>query len=255
MREDYVSRKFNTAGKRIGVILSGAVLVCLLAACSLSGEGAAAGGGESDDSFGEGEVQTPLTPAESFKAVLLDDKDFICTDLQNERLKLKDIKEAVTDEEDVTIAAAEFSVIDLDDDGLQEIVLWLKINGVSDYGSAVLRYQEGDVYEYTLPYRSFMELKGDGTFLFSSGAADSGIGKLNFSEEEYTIDALYYSKSEFDFDQGCLQYKFFLKGALCAEDKFIDGMSRQEEKTAAVWHDLTADNVNSVLGEILCNTP
>lgn len=244
--EDHMSHKFHTAGKCIGLVLSGAVLMCLLVSCSLSGEGAVAGG-ESDNSFEEGEYQTLLTPAESFKAVLLDDKDFICTDLKNERLGLTDIKKAVTDEEDVTIAATEFTVIDLDDDGLQEIVLWLKINGVSDYGFAVLRYQEGDVYEYTLPYRSFMDLKTDGTFLFSSGAADSGIGQLNFSEEEYTINALYYCKSEFDFEKEVLTVQFFLKGALCTEDKFIDGMSRQEEKADAVWHDLTADNINSVL--------
>ena len=244
--EDYMSHKFHTAGKRIGLALSGAVLVCLLASCSLSGKGAVVGGG-SDDSFEEGEYQTFLTPAESFKAVLLDDRDFICTDLQNESLGLKDIKEAVTDEEEVTMAATEFTVIDLDDDGQQEIVLWLKINGVSDYGFAVLRYREGDIYEYTLPYRSFMELKTDGTFLFSSGAADSGIGKLNFSEEEYTIDALYYCRSDFDFEKGLLTVQFFLKGALCTEDKFEDGIGRQEEKADAVWHDLTADNINSVL--------
>lgn len=247
-----MSHEFDAAGKRMGVMAAGAALACLLAACSLGGEGADAGGGQGDAIGGE---QEPLSPAESYKAVLLDDGDFISTDLQNRKIKLKDIKEAVMDEDDVTMEAAGFTVIDLDGDGVQEIVLWLKINKVSDYGFAVLRYQEGDVYGYTLPYRSFMELKTDGSFLFSGGAADSGIGKLNFSEEEYTIDELYYSRSEYDFDKGLFAVRFFLKGAFCTEEKYEDGMKRQEEKPDAVWYELTADNVNDVLEEYLCNTP
>lgn len=244
---------FDAAGKRMGVIAAGAALVCLLGACSLNGEGADAGGGQTGKSAEE--EQQPLSPAESYKAILLEDGEFISTDLQNRKLKLKDIKEAVMDEEDVAMAAGEFAVVDLDGDGAQEIVLWLKINGISDYGFAVLRYHEGDVYGYTLPYRGFMELKEDGTFLFSGGAADSGIGQLNFSEKEYIVDELYYSSSEYDFENGLLTVQFFLKGAFCTEEKYEDGMKRQEEKPDAVWYELTADNVNNVLEAYLCSTP
>lgn len=176
----------------------------------------------------EGE-QSFLSMEERYRAILLNDGKFICTDLQNKELSIEKIKDAVTDDDSITVAVSKFAVADLDGNGEKEIVLWIQINGVSDYGFEVLRYQENAVYGYTLSYRAFMDLKTDGTFIFSGGAADSGIGKLRFPESGYAVDMLYNSET-------------------CSEEEFNDAMSRQAEKPNVRWYDLTDGDVNIAFG-------
>ncbi|MDE7202692.1 MAG: hypothetical protein K2O91_12515 [Lachnospiraceae bacterium] len=194
----------------------------------------------------EKEEQLPLAEEESYKAVLIDNGDFISTDLQNKKINLEDIKEVVTDDESISVAATKFSIIDLSSNGEKEIVLWLQINGVSDYGFEILRYQDGAVYGYTLPYREFINLKTDGTFIFSGGAADSGIGKLEFSKDGFTVDKLYYSESQYNSNNE-LEVQYFANGTPCSEEDFNNAMSLQEEKANVSWYDLTNDNMNIAL--------
>ncbi len=192
----------------------------------------------------EGDEQSPLSAEDNYKAVLLNNGDFISTDMQNKKMNLTNIKEVVTDDESITVAATKFAVMDLDNDGQNEIVLWIQINGVSDYGFEILRYQEGIVYGYTLQYREFMDLKTDGTFTFSEGAADLGIGKLSFSENGYVIDKLYYSESQYNSNNE-LEVQYIANGTLYSEDEFNNDMSHQGEKSNVKWYDLTPGNVES----------
>lgn len=125
-------------------------------------------------------------------------------------------------------------------------MLLFQINGVSDYGFEILRYQDGAVYGYTLPYREFIDLKTDGTFIFSGGAADSGIGKLEFSKDGFTVDKLYYSISQYNSNNE-LVVQYFANGTPCSEEDFNNAMSLQEEKANVSWYDLTNENVNIAL--------
>ena len=238
-------------GKKNGV----AVLICstilavslgTLVGCSLikgnvEDNGYHANGDENDG-------QLPLSLEESYQAVLLNNGDFFSTDLQNEKINLTNIKEVVTDDDSITVTANKFAMMDLNNDGENEVILWLQINGVSDFGFEILRYQEGSVYGYTLFYREFMDLKTDGTFSFSGGAADWGIGKLSFSGNEYTINKLYYCESQYDSDNE-LEVQYFSNGTPYSEEEFNDDISRQEEKGNVNWYDVTTDNVRAVLGQ------
>ena len=176
--------------------------------------------------------------------MLLGNEDFVSTDLQDRKLYLRDIKEVVTEDESISVAVSEFSVIDLNGDNEKEVVLWLQINGVSDYGFEILRYQDGVIYGYTLPYRELMDLRADGTFLFSGGAGDSGTGRLEFTNDGFTVDKLYYSESHFNSGNK-FEVQYFADGALCSEEDFYDAMSFQEEKADAEWYDFTTDNVEA----------
>lgn len=195
------------------------------------------------DSF-VGDEQLPSSAEDNYKAVLLNNGDFISTDMQNKKINLTNIKEVVTDDESVTVAATKFAVMDLDNDGQNEIILWIQINSISDYGFEILRYQEGAVYGYTLQYREFMDLKTDGTFIFSDGAADSGIGKLSFSGNEYAIDKLYYSESQYNSNNE-LEVQYIANGTPYSEEEFNNDMSHQGEKSNVKWYDLTPGNVES----------
>lgn len=257
-----MKRKLSIIGKRVSMILLGASLMCLLSSCAVndksenyenvSDETETVDLNEMDneeqhsatENEVEGDEKSPLSAEDNYKAVLLNNGDFISTDMQNKKMNLTNIKEVVTDDESITVAATKFAVMDLDNDGQNEIVLWIQINGVSDYGFEILRYQEGVVYGYTLQYREFMDLKTDGTFTFSEGAADSGIGKLSFSENGYVIDKLYYSESQYNSNNE-LEVQYIANGTLYSEEEFNNDMSHQGEKSNVKWYDLTPGNVES----------
>lgn len=151
---------------------------------------------------------------ERYKAILLGDDDFVNIEHSDQdiRLNIENIKEVVSDEDWVTAEVIKFTVIDLDGNGENEIVLWIQSNNGLDYGFEILYFQDQEVYGFTLPYRGFMDLKTDGTFYSSGGIDNRGIRKLRFSERGYTIEEVSESES-------------------------------QEEKTDVEWYDLTSDNV------------
>lgn len=210
--------------------------------------------GDSQDGNIENPPDQSLALEENkYRSVLLGKSNFICTDLGNKSLNISEIGQAVTDDDSVTVTAAKFTVIDMDGDGEDEAVLWLQINGASDYGFAVLHDLNGEIYGYTLQYRACMDLKTDGTFLFSGGAADSGIGKMTFSETGYSVSALACSQSGYDANNE-LTMQYFVNDEPCSEDEFNDIISGQEEKTNVEWHDLSEDNVNSAFVQLFSTT-
>lgn len=174
------------------------------------GKDEAAKGETGQDDFGkDGTEDSMLSIGKSYRAILSGEEDFISVDLGNKELNIKDIRNVVTPDDSVTVEPTKFTFLDLDGDGENEIVLWLQINGISDYGFEILHAQEGAVYGYTLPYRAFMDLKTDGTFSFSSGAADSGIGKLRFAEDGYTIEEQGYGEDQQDSKTDVIWYDSF----------------------------------------------
>ena len=92
--------------------------------------------------------------------------------------------------------ASAFTIIDLDGNGENEIVLWIQVNERSDYCFEILYFQDQEVYGFTLPYRAFLELKTDGTFYSSGGMDNRGIRRLRLSERGYTIEEVSDSESQ-----------------------------------------------------------
>ena len=154
---------------------------------------------------------------EKFKAILLENDNFVCADWQNREVNLAGIKAVVTDEEDVTVRVDKFTIVDLDGDGENEVVLWILYNGDSYYGFEVLHYQEETVYGNTFTYRAFYDLKVDGTFWWSGGAANSGIGRLTFTEDGRAV------REEFTDD--------------------VDNWNH-EKQADVTWYDLSEEGVN-----------
>lgn len=178
------------------------------------------------------------------KSVLLGESDFICTALANKSLNISEIGQAITADESAAVSVIKFAVIDLDDDGEDETVLWLQ-NGTYDCGFEILHAQNGEIYGYTLWYRAFMELKADGTFEFSGGAADSGIRKMSFSETGYSVTDQAYSQSSYDANNE-LTVQYFINEEPCSEDEFWDARNAQEQKVDAEWYDWSENNINAV---------
>lgn len=154
---------------------------------------------------------------EKFKAILLENDNFVCADQQNREVNLAGIKAVVTDEEDITVRVDKFTVVDLDGDGENEVVLWILYNVDSYYGFEVLHYQDETVYGNTFAYRAFYDLKVDGTFHWSGGAANSGTGRLTFTEDGRAV-----------------------------REEFMDDVDNwnHEKQADVTWYDLSEEGVN-----------
>ncbi|MGM9606937.1 MAG: XAC2610-related protein [Oscillospiraceae bacterium] len=147
----------------------------------------------------------------------------------------------------VTIKVTRFAVLDLDRDGLPEVVLWLNYNGNDYIGFQILRVQDGAVYGYNLVYRAFEELKADGTFSFSSGAFDNGWGTITFAGDSYSVDQVSYCASSYDFDaHQYLSERYVVDHEDASGEEFEAAAGRQFAKPDASWYDFTEDNINAV---------
>lgn len=184
------------------------------------------------------------TPGNKFYAVLTGSKPFYSTDT-SQNLTINELGRAVSSDSGVTVKVLKFTCADLDGDGAPEAILWLQVNENDAYGFEVLRRQQnGQIDGYTLPYRSFMDLKTDGTFSFSSGAADSGFGSISFSDKAYTINETTYSQSAYDSNNE-LTISYFVNGQTASEAEYLAAVEKQNGKESVLWYDFTTENIAS----------
>lgn len=184
------------------------------------------------------------TPGNKFGAVLTGSEPFYSTDI-SQNLTINELGRVVSDDSGITVKVLKFTSADLDGNGVPEAVLWLQVNENDAYGFEVLRRQQnGQIYGYTLPYRSFMDLKTDGTFSFSSGAADSGFGSVSLSDKAYTINETTYSQSAYDSNNE-LTVSYFVNGQAASEAEYLAAIEKQNRKESAPWYDFTDENIAS----------
>lgn len=183
----------------------------------------------------------------AYAPVLLGNAEFYSTDLKK-NLNMGQLVQVVTTDSSVTISVPKFAVLDLDNDGAPEVVLWINTGGPDSgdcFGFEILKIQDGAVCGYTLWYRAFEELKADGTFSFSSGAADSGFGTIAFSKDGYTVSAVAYSQSGTD-SGGDTVVSYYVNQQSAAQAAFAAAIDGQNSKPDANWVDFTADNIEAM---------
>ena len=202
-----------------------------------------------------GSSETPFSPTASnqspmnaFQSVLQNKAQFFSTDIKKD-LKITQLNQVISDDSSVETRVTKFAIVDLNKDDISEVILWLAVQNDDAFGFEVMRYQDGVIYGYTLSYRSFMDLKDDGTFSFSSGAADSGYGTVKFTEKGYTIDKISYSESSYD-SKNNQSISYYVNHESATEEEFLMAISKQSEKTEVTWYDFTDDNIETMLSKI-----
>lgn len=179
---------------------------------------------------------------EAFKAVLQNKVEFFSTD-NKKNLYLNDF---LTNEEiyGTVFKVTHFAVLDMDGDKVPEVVLELSVGDAPEFYE-VLHHMNGVVYGYLIVYRGLEELKADGTFHFSSGAADNGWGKLKFESNDFKTDALGYSKSS----QGDanLTISYFINDKPVTKESFDSFINEQSGKKDAVWYEFSQENIETEL--------
>lgn len=188
--------------------------------------------------------QSPSTdlPLNIYRSVLLDGAEFFSTD-DGKNMSLMQLLEASTSD---PIQISQFTVVDLDGDGTQEVILWMATSETSCDGFEVLHNSHGDVYGYALTYRMLQELKVDGTFYVSGGAYDYGYGIMKFDESTWTVDRLTSCESSFDVE-GTETQTYYVKGEISTEEDFDTSVEQQILKADVSWYDYTDSNIKKVL--------
>ena len=129
------------------------------------------------------------------------------------------------------LTAVRYASIDLDADGEEEVVVCVTSGGY-DFGSLVLDQADGQVYGHAFFIREMLDLKADGTFSFSSGAMDSGMGYLRLDGANAQVVEIASSRSQADGSVG-----YYAGGQAVTEAVFRQIDQEQMRKAGPVWQD------------------
>ncbi len=178
----------------------------------------------------------------AYRAVLQSEAEFFSTYAQKS-LYLNDF---LTNQElyRTNLQATRFAVLDMDGDNTPEVVLELSVAG-EPASYEILHYANGAVTGYHVEYRGLQELKADGTFGFSSGAADSGWGRMIFGPDALTTDPLAYSESSQGETELIIAY--FVHGEAATQEAFDAFANEQFAKQDAVWHEFSQSAIETEL--------
>ncbi len=141
-------------------------------------------------------------------------------------------------------------MVDLDSDETLEVVLGLAVNDNEDFRIRGPALSRRSGVRIRFPYRALMNLKADGTFSFSSGAADSGFGTLEFTDSGYIVHRATYCESSYSSTQE-QTVSYFVDGQASTEEDFLSAIARQNEKADVLWHDLEHISLQDVILEDL----
>ncbi|MCI7474434.1 MAG: hypothetical protein MSB10_12290 [Clostridiales bacterium] len=139
-------------------------------------------------------------------------------------------------------AVTEFAVLDLDGDGSREAVL--RVTDVAnDMGGYVVLRQEGDeIMGYPSHWRTFWQLKTDGTFTYSySAGTEDGIASARFEEDGLTLEK--HIRCEMEAWE---PKAFEVDGRPVSETEYEAVLEAQAQKQDAVWYELNETNINQL---------
>lgn len=124
---------------------------------------------------------------------------------------------------------ASYAVVDLDGDGSEELLVEYDTAG----DTAVLRLSGGEYVAYYLSFRSRTGMKEDGTMSWSSGASNSGVQRLMFTDNGMEgIDILEHNTDD---------YIFTINGEKVSMEECNEAFQKQYAKKDVEWKPITAD--------------
>lgn len=180
-----------------------------------------------------------LSPIQTFKAVLLNERTLLCTDkspynnLDHEWNGY--LNELAYDSN--PIKTPQFAVVDLDGDGVSEVVL-----AIEDYnGFIILRYKESKVFGFIVSYRSMYNLKADGSFMTSSSSSDTSVGKILF------IGDTFFQYDMLNSVGGTPDVTYFIHDMPIDKNTFDNHLDSFDNLPDVEWHDYTKQAISQWL--------
>ncbi|MDR0861716.1 MAG: hypothetical protein LBN30_02940 [Oscillospiraceae bacterium] len=130
-----------------------------------------------------------------------------------------------------------FAVVDMDGDDVPEVIL-----EEARFGDRlVLYFDDGAVYGYDAPYRGMIALKTDGTFNFSSGAADNGFARLEFYGG--IAEAQVFAESNSEYVDSELEVAYYIERRAVMESEFFEFTEAWFARDDAEWFEFTGENI------------
>ncbi len=139
-------------------------------------------------------------------------------------------------------AVTEFAVLDLDGDGSREVVLQVT-DAANDMGGYVVLRQEGnEIRGYPSHWRTFWQLKTDGTFTYSSlTGTEEGVATVRFAEDTLVMDQQIRWATE---DWEAVTYE--VDHQPVTEAEYDAAAAAQAQKPDAVWYELNEANIQQL---------
>lgn len=139
---------------------------------------------------------------------------------------------------ELTLKAGKLAIMDLDKDGVNEMVVWPTDESGSTteashtVGYLIFRRQGDAVYVYNPGSRVCNTLKADGTFTWSGSSHYWGFGSAKFTENGFEIENITWCDATGDGEQ------YFVNGLKVTQEEFVaaTGQSEQNRKPEPTWY-------------------
>lgn len=174
---------------------------------------------------------------EAFFAILSGSGEFISAE-SGKTLSIERIREETSVVEGATVSVPNFAVVDMDADGVEELVLALMVNDRIQYGCEILRYHKGAVYGYTEWGLLMQDLKTDGTYFLPSTGSRYAVCTAEFEENRRNVKIL----AEYRFitaRDDSVEPEYYIDGEPAALEAWSEACEQQQWKNTVRWYDLT----------------
>ena len=158
------------------------------------------------------------------------------TDSQGTIMSISDFCQSFSEITQMTVTIPEFCIVDLEQDQVPEVILRLR-TGADDYGVLVLhREEDGCIRGYDFSYRQMYEIKTDGTFYWSNGAANNGTATIDFDQGQTEYSHQLWSEER----DG--QVRYMQNGSEITREEYETLSDAQSSKPAPQWLAYPAEN-------------
>lgn len=171
---------------------------------------------------------------EAYRKVLRNEAKFFSTD-DNKDVLLKEHKFF----SNADLSKLNFTVVDMDGDGIPEVVLEWR-----GYGVEVLHYEDGTVYDYSFGWRSMNGgIKKDGSYQYVDGPEYGGYEKMQFLGITYKLISLASYEDKFEKDGVFLETVLLVNNEPATEAESKAFNEEWSQKDDVIWYELNEDNI------------
>ena len=225
------------------IVVVSVVMVVMAAVCLLTDPVSAQAPGENPDPIPS--ASAPQPPEESgvldpwMREVLDGERQFARGSMETEQFSISQLCDMVYRGErpDLILEVGKLAVMDLDRDGINEMVVW-PVGGEPDdtteigytVGYFIFRRQGDKVTVHYIGWRPMQNLKADGTFEWSSSAWNAGISRLIDIDTFETEDITWFDTPSVDDDN------YFVDGLRATREEFEAAYAAQSAKPEPAWY-------------------
>lgn len=156
-----------------------------------------------------------------------------------QKLELSSISQIFTPDKSIQAQPTAFTLMDLDGDGKEELILKVWVGNESNACTVVFHMAEDEICAWGFGMRSMSDLRADGTFRYSSGASDWGYARITaLTTGEYGEEPITY----------CRDGDYVVNGAPADEAAFWSASEAQEAKAEPEWYPMDADGIAAAFG-------